>query len=182
MPVEKGRTILGIQYLRGLAALGVVLCHYGSDLKSYPKLSKVFGFGQTGVHVFFLISGFIIVYSLIRANYKPRKFLTFLLKRSIRIDPSYIVTILLTIALFRILSFITTFKGETLSFIPGQFLAHLFYIVPFTQYPFYNHVFWTLGVEFQFYLLIGTLYFLSNNQAFKTGFLILFSLTCLIPF
>ncbi|HEY4326156.1 MAG TPA: hypothetical protein VGN20_19370 [Mucilaginibacter sp.] len=37
--------ILSIQYLRGLAALGVVFCHFGSDI------SAVFNFGQTGVYV-----------------------------------------------------------------------------------------------------------------------------------
>ena len=62
IPMEK--KILSIQYLRGLAALAVVLCHYGSNLTPYPKLSEAFNFGQAGVHVFFLISGFIIVYSL----------------------------------------------------------------------------------------------------------------------
>jgi len=174
--------IVSIQYLRGLAALGVVLCHYGSSLSSYPLLSSFFNFGQSGVYVFFLISGFIIVYSLSKANYKPGQFFKFLLKRSIRIDPSYIVVILLTIALFKILAHIPSFKGREINFVPGQFIAHLFYVVPFTKYHFYDHVFWTLSVEFQFYLLIGILYFISNNHLYKVTFLILFSATCLIPF
>ncbi|HEY4326396.1 MAG TPA: acyltransferase [Mucilaginibacter sp.] len=168
--------IVSIQYLRGLAALGVVFCHFGSDI------SSIFNFGQTGVYVFFLISGFIIVYSLIKAGYTPTKFFTFLLKRSIRIDPAYYATILLTIVLFKLLSYIPTFKGSVIDFVPGQLLAHVFYVVPFTKYPFYNHVFWTLCVEFQFYLLIGLIYFLSKNPAFKSVFLILFSLSSLIPF
>jgi exopolysaccharide production protein ExoZ len=168
--------IVSIQYLRGLAALGVVFCHYGSDL------SSIFNFGQTGVFVFFLISGFIIVYSLIQSNYKPTQFFTFLLKRAIRIDPAYYVTILLTIALFKILSYIPSFNGSAIAFIPRQFIAHILYIVPFTKYPFYNHVFWTLCVEFQFYLLIGILYFLSNNAPYKSTFLIIFSLSSLIHF
>ncbi len=180
--ISMEKKILSVQYLRGLAALGVVLCHYGSNLTPYPKLSVVFNFGQAGVHVFFLISGFIIVYSLIKADYKPQQFLKFLLKRSIRIDPTYIVTILLTLATFKILSFIPTFKGEGIPFIPAQFLAHLFYIIPFTKYTFYNHVFWTLCIEFQFYVLIGILYFLFESNIYKIGFLVLFSLTCLIPF
>jgi peptidoglycan/LPS O-acetylase OafA/YrhL len=49
MPVKTEGKILSIQYLRGLAALGVVFCHYGSSLISYPKLSSFFNFGQTGV-------------------------------------------------------------------------------------------------------------------------------------
>lgn len=178
----KEKKILSVQYLRGLASLAVVLCHYGSDMSTYPRLSTILNFGQTGVFVFFLISGFIIVYSLEKLNYKPHYFFRFLLKRSIRIDPSYYVVIILTLVLFKVLSFIPSFRGEQISFIPGQFVAHIFYIVPFTKYPFYNHVFWTLSIEFQFYLLIGTLYFLSESALYKSIFLILFGLTCLIPF
>ncbi|HZY36391.1 MAG TPA: acyltransferase [Mucilaginibacter sp.] len=177
--MKKEGKILSIQYLRGLAALGVVFCHYGSSLISYPKLSSIFNFGQTGVYVFFLVSGFIIVYSLIKSGYRPDQFFRFLLKRSIRIDPPYIATILLTIIFFGALS---ASKGEHIVFNPGQFLAHIFYLVPFTNYPFYNHIFWTLCVEFQFYLIVGLLYFLSAHYIYKSAFLIAFSLTCLIPF
>ena len=168
--------ILSIQYLRGIAALGVVFCHYGSNI------SSVFNFGQTGVFVFFLISGFIIVYSLVKSVYKKNQFFIFLLKRSIRIDPSYLATILLTFLLFDILSNMPSFKGHAIPFVSGQFLAHLFYLVPFTKYPFYNHVFWTLCVEFQFYLLIGIFYFISDSPVFKSVFLVVFSCTCFIYF
>ena len=177
----KENRILSIQYLRGLAALAVVFCHFGFGLTAYPSIFKIFYFGITGVYVFFLISGFIIVYSLMKANYRPSQFLRFLLKRSIRIDPAYWVTILLTLLLFKFLSAIH-FKGEPMPFIPGQFIAHILYIVPFTNYPFYNHVLWTLGVEFQFYLLIGLIYFISNTTIYRIIFLILFSSTCFIPF
>jgi exopolysaccharide production protein ExoZ len=179
MPVKKEPKILSVQYLRGLAALGVVLCHYGSSLTLYPKLSSFFNFGQTGVFVFFLVSGFIIVYSLLKSAYKPSQFLRFLLKRSIRIDPPYICTILLTIIFFGALALS---KGEPLTFSAGRFFAHIFYVVPFTRYPFYNHAFWTLCVEFQFYLVIGLLYFLNNTTVYRSVFLVVFGLTCLIPF
>ena len=179
--MEKQKKILGVQYLRGLAALAVVFCHFGSSLSSYPKLSTIFNEGQSGIYVFFLISGFIIVYSLVKSDYKPQRFFTFLLKRSIRIDPTYWVAMLLTITVFKILSYIPSFKGSAIAFIPGQFIAHVFYVVPFTKYAFYNHVFWTLGVEFQFYLLIGLLYFLSKKPLYKSIFVIIFCLTYLIP-
>jgi exopolysaccharide production protein ExoZ len=178
---KKGENILGIQYLRGLAALGVVLCHYGSNLTSAPKLSAIFNFGQNGVSVFFLISGFIIVYSLTKSNYKPSQFFVFLLKRFIRIDPSYIATIILTLGFFTALSFVPSYHGKTMDFIPIQFIAHLLYFIPFTRYPFYNQVFWTLSVEFQFYILIGLLYYISDQKVYKTAFIVLFGLSCLIP-
>lgn len=175
--IKKDDKILSIQYLRGLAALGVVLCHYSAYLTLNPVLAAIFNFGQTGVHVFFLISGFIIVYSLTDAGYKTNKFFTFLIKRSIRIDPAYYLTVLLTILLFEYLSAVSPVKTEKFVFVPQQFLAHLSYIVPFTKYAFYMHVFWTLCIEFQFYILIGLLYFITDNWMYKNLFLVLFCLS-----
>lgn len=174
--------IVSIQYLRGLAALAVVFCHFGSHLYSYRNLSNILSFGQNGVFVFFLISGFIIVYSLIQSNYKVGQFFNFLLKRSIRIDPAYIVAILLTLALFKVLTYIPSYRGAKFHFIPAQFLANIFYVIPFTKYRFYLNVSWTLCIEFQFYLLIGIGYFLNSNWIYRTIFLILFTLSCLIRF
>jgi exopolysaccharide production protein ExoZ len=171
----KEQKIVSIQYLRGLAALGVVLCHYGSNV------SAIFEIGQTGVYVFFLLSGFVNVYSLEKHHYKPAYFFNFLLKRSIRIDPSYIVTIGLTILLFYLLSFVPSYRGQPFHFSFLQLLSHIIYITPFTKFPFYNHVFWTLCIEFQFYMLIGCLYFVSDKPIYKIFFILLFSLSCLIP-
>jgi exopolysaccharide production protein ExoZ len=176
-PIEQNNKILSVQYLRGLAALGVVACHYGAAFTLYPALAAALNFGQTGVYVFFLISGFIIVYSLEKAKYKIGKFFIFLLKRSIRIDPAYYITILLTILLFKYLSAVSPVTGEKFVLIPQQLIAHLLYVVPFTQYDFYMHVFWTLCIEFQFYLLIGLFYFISTRKLFKIPFLVLFSLS-----
>lgn len=174
--------IQSIQLLRGFAALAVVLCHYGSTLIAYKTLSKILNYGQYGVHVFFFISGYVICLALIKNNYHPKHFFNFLLKRSIRIDPAYLTTIVLTLLSFWFFTSIPTFKGHSIPFIPAQFLAHVFYIVPFTHFSFYNHVFWTLGVEFQFYILIGSLYFLNTSQYYRICFLLIFSLTSFIPF
>ena len=162
--------IVSVQYLRGLAALGVVLCHYG-----------FFNAGQLGVDVFFMISGFIIVFSLDKSDYNPRYFFNFLLKRSIRIDPSYLVVIGLTFTLFWILSLIPNYGAHAIIFTPGRFIANVFYAIPFTNFKFYNSIFWTLSIEFQFYIIIGLLYFSRAKQFYKAVFIIGFSLTCFIP-
>jgi exopolysaccharide production protein ExoZ len=173
------KTIPGVQYLRGLAALGVALCHYGMAFNN-KRLADLFSYGQLGVLVFFLISGFIIVYSLTNAGYRPSQFWRFLIKRSIRIDPSYYATIILTLLLFKVLSEIPSFKGAAIPFVAQQFLAHVLYIVPFTNYSFYNHIFWTLCVEFQFYLLVGLLYFAVDSRTYRIMFLLLFCASCLV--
>lgn len=103
-----------------------------------------------------------------------------MIKRSVRIDPAYIAAILLTLFLFKILAAIPSFKGQSIPFIPLQFLAHVFYVVPFTKYAFYNHVFWTLCVEFQLYILIGSLFFLSDKRNYQVLFLFIFCATSFI--
>lgn len=64
----------GIQFLRGFAALAVVLCHYGSSLTDYKTLSSILNYGQYGIHVFFFISGYVICLSLIKNQYHPNIF------------------------------------------------------------------------------------------------------------
>lgn len=167
-----------MQILRGLAALAVLLCHASFTLSSHPKIANILIYGQLGVHVFFFISGYIIIYSLIKNKYAVRHFFTFLAKRSIRIDPLYITTIVLTLTSFWLFSHFTSFKGKVIPFIFEQFIAHMFYIIPFTKWPFYNHVFWTLCIEFQFYILIGIVYFISNKWLFKAILILAFSLSC----
>jgi len=174
--------IVSIQYLRGIAALGVVFFHYGLSLKVGRLLANGILFGRAGVHVFFLISGFIIIYALNNSGYKINRFFNFLLKRSVRIDPPYYVAILLTLLLFSLLAHIPAYRGKAIPFQTGRFIAHILYLVPFTKYAYYNIVFWTLCVEFQFYLLIGVFYFLWDNRYYKRVFLLLFSLTSFIPF
>jgi len=181
MEITDSKEITGIQILRGFASLAVVLCHAGFALTAYPALSGFLMYGQLGVEVFFFISGYIIIYSLSKNKYSVKYFFLFLVKRSIRIDPMYILTIFFTLASFWLFSFFPSFKGKAIPFIFQQFVAHLIYVVPFTKWPFYNHVFWTLGVEFQFYFIIGIFYFLSEKPLFKVIFILSFSCSCFLP-
>jgi peptidoglycan/LPS O-acetylase OafA/YrhL len=65
--IERSQTdknhVMVIDALRGIAALMVVIVHGSAELdKSW--LTVVAGYGQYGVVIFFVISGFIIPYSL----------------------------------------------------------------------------------------------------------------------
>ena len=173
--MDKADKILSIQYLRGLAAIAVVCCHFGFALSAHPALRSILNGGQVGVPVFFLISGFIIVHALEQNGYQPGMFLIFLFKRSVRIDPPYWAMIALYIALGYFLNQLPAYQGMRFAFHPGQLAAHLLYVIPFTSYRYYNNVFWTLNVEFQFYILIGLFYFLSANKIYRSIFLIAFA-------
>lgn len=83
---------LSIQYLRGLAALMVVVLHLhtGNIFAEAPAVSWLRG----GVDIFFVISGFIMVKSTENKNYAPEHFY---LKRIIRIVPIYWLATIVTI-------------------------------------------------------------------------------------
>jgi exopolysaccharide production protein ExoZ len=81
---------LSIQYLRGLAALGVLLFH------ASQRAGAAFGAGAAGVDVFFVISGFIMWTVSARKATGP---VDFLLRRAGRIAPLYWTVTLLVVGL-----------------------------------------------------------------------------------
>jgi peptidoglycan/LPS O-acetylase OafA/YrhL len=110
------------------------------------------------VEVFFVISGFIIPYSLYRGGYTLRNYPIFIAKRVIRLDPAFIVTIVLII-LLGMLSWNFPFqKGLVFEVSVPQVLLHLGYLNTFFGYPWLADVFWTLAIEFQYYVLMGLVF------------------------
>jgi len=76
-----------IQILRGVAASLVVIHHILAELfKSWSLQNINIGFGRSGVDLFFVISGFVILYSQKQSKTKP---VVFLLKRFFRVAPLY---------------------------------------------------------------------------------------------
>lgn len=81
--------IISIQYLRGIAALFIVLSHIGYKDRQYSLGTFNFDIGIIGVDIFFVISGFIMYYvSLDKPNGLP-SILSFFKHRIIRIIPLY---------------------------------------------------------------------------------------------
>jgi exopolysaccharide production protein ExoZ len=86
-------TIRSLQVLRFVAAFIVVVFHsYGAMAGHVPDpsdlLGRAFGLGASGVHIFFVISGFVMVFTAYggRTIYGPRAFLE---RRVLRIYPIY---------------------------------------------------------------------------------------------
>jgi exopolysaccharide production protein ExoZ len=79
-----------IQALRGLAAFSVVLYHSKLVLAAETG-ERLFGWGACGVDLFFVISGFIMVYTTARSDGSARYTLEFLTKRLARIWPVYAI-------------------------------------------------------------------------------------------
>ncbi len=74
------QTLYGIQYLRAIAALAVVIFH------AAERSGEHFAIGAAGVDVFFVISGFIMI---VISTRRPQAPFAFLKDRFLRIAPSY---------------------------------------------------------------------------------------------
>jgi len=83
-----------IQYLRAIAAL-MVVWHHARNMLPELKIYFTSGFGASGVDVFFVISGFIMVLTTHDNNIGP---LLFIKRRVIRVAPMYWLLTLLMIA------------------------------------------------------------------------------------
>jgi len=149
-------TLLGIQLLRAVAATAVVVTHVQWDLMKHLALPDALppqlGIGNAGVDLFFVISGFVMVYSsegLFRRSGAAREFL---LRRIARIVPLYwlVTTIMLVYVLLR------GFGPSDAS--PALALTSYLFI-PFARPsgelgPLYG-VGWTLNYEMFFYALFS---------------------------
>lgn len=92
----------GIETGRGLAASVVVLYHAARHLdKNYgmPTLMSVFQFGHAGVDLFFVISGFIILYVHYRDIGEPSRLPHYIGRRFTRVMPTYWVALAITVLL-----------------------------------------------------------------------------------
>jgi peptidoglycan/LPS O-acetylase OafA/YrhL len=130
-----------VDYIRAIAALVVTLYHLGG--KTLPVLN----YGWLGVYMFFLLSGFIICWA-IPENYSWKLGGRFILKRIIRIEPPYIISIVLAI----IMNFfwVAHYHPDWVNAV-----CHLAYLNSFLGQPYLSPVYWTLGIEFQFYLFVA---------------------------
>jgi peptidoglycan/LPS O-acetylase OafA/YrhL len=145
--------------LRGFAALSVCLEHLtaeGMPAFRWEAARWLFSWGWAGVDIFFVISGFIIPYTMMRDRYRLRDYGRFVGRRLLRVGPpSWIVALASVAAFFAI----DAIRGTGPYWSAGMSWPRLFhnlaYTIPFTDYAWINLIFWTLAVEFQFYLLVG---------------------------
>src|SRR5262245_59986169 len=153
------RRFLLIDGLRGIAAISVVMFHLDLAItRSSPGwtpalIHALLREGFLGVDIFFVISGFVIAYSVRNGDYTPGYLLRFWFRRSIRLDPPYwfaiAAEIILIIAGLR-------FLPELHTPIPTaqNVVAHVFYAQNFYGYDNILTIFWTLCYEVQFYLFL----------------------------
>jgi peptidoglycan/LPS O-acetylase OafA/YrhL len=146
--------INNIQMLRAFAALSVVLYHVIGTSVSYGQgvslLAPLAGWGQNGVDVFFVISGFVMVYTQ-AVNPKPAT--VFIKSRVLRLVPLYWLFTLCLLLLCLLAPSIFRELRPTLPHVASSFLM-ITRIITAEKYPLV-YVGWTLEYEMLFYILFG---------------------------
>lgn len=163
------KRLFGLQYLRGLAACGVVAYH-AADRAGHP-----FAAGEAGVDLFFVLSGF-LMWAITDATSRPGAFLA---DRAKRIVPSYwIVTSVMLVGaiagLFPAVRLTVAHIAASYAFVPavspsnGQVWPLL---VPG----------WTLNYEAGFYGLFAVALCLPRKVQLVTLTVVLLTLACVHP-
>jgi exopolysaccharide production protein ExoZ len=152
-------TFHSIQVLRAVAALLVVTFHSHTALieaGAHPVFSEetyLFQFGAVGVHIFFVISGFImVVMSRFDPEFKPAEFLR---RRLIRIYPIYWICAAIYLLYHALL-------GQPYSYSSEKLLGSLF-LWPGDS-AFIIGPAWTLSYEMFFYLCFALTMALGLNR------------------
>lgn len=86
------RIVVPVQVLRAVAAIAVLVLHISFDLSHFggmPGVLPEFALGAAGVDLFFVISGFVMIYASERLFSQANGPLIFLTHRLIRIVPLY---------------------------------------------------------------------------------------------
>jgi peptidoglycan/LPS O-acetylase OafA/YrhL len=164
--LEKKKYLSSVTLIRGIAALAVCLFHFTKGFVEHVDSisSALMPYAWIGVEVFFVISGFVIPYALLGLPFKGKHYGGYLLKRLVRIEPAYLASIALIILLNYISSLFTVYQGAPFSVSGYNILLHLGYLVEFFDGTWLNPVYWTLAIEFQYYLVIGFLLILWNKN------------------
>jgi peptidoglycan/LPS O-acetylase OafA/YrhL len=143
-----------LDVLRGAAALCVVLSHYASHCARFlgeapfgVALDTMYGF--YAVQLFFMISGFVIYYTLERsASWKD-----FAFSRVSRLYPAYWTALTLMVLVQQVVF------GKPLWV--GGYVVNLTMLQEFVGFGNLDNVFWSLTVELAFYAIMGLLFALG---------------------
>ena len=144
-PPSSGETnIAALDGLRGFAALIVIVSHFSNETGLWNGLLGR-GAGQTGVMLFFILSGFLMAYLHINQPFTAANVKQYALRRIARVYPLFILAALLPPVLLA-----THFPGgiamNTITTFP-QYLRQIALIDRGAL------VFWTIRIEFLFYLV-----------------------------
>jgi peptidoglycan/LPS O-acetylase OafA/YrhL len=151
---DGGERLQAVEYTRGVAAFMVMWFHFTFRLpEGALRASGLYGY--LGVEAFFVISGFIIPYAMDLRHYRPgRDSWTFIGRRIIRLEPPYVMSVLLILCVPYLAGLTPWFDGGMTAHDVYRAALHLFYLVPWAGEDWFSAVYWSLAIEFQYYFLV----------------------------
>lgn len=161
--------------IRGIAALLIMVFHFIGHHHEPSVVRTLAVIGQTGVDLFFVLSGFLITRILLLSKESPNYFRSFYARRALRIFPLYYAFTALFFFVFPIFSGtqIPPFSQQVYTWFYLQNVANTF---PHLVSAGPGH-FWSLAVEEHFYLIWPLAVFLLPRRLFRY----FIGLTLLIP-
>lgn len=160
----KIKKLYGIQELRGVASLMIVLYHVtyiSNECLNYSFMGGLFDFGYGGVDLFFVISGFLVYYVHCLELGKKQFGIDFLIKKCLRIFPIYWLVLSLLLMVYFLIP----------SYGLEEIRNPVYILLSFLLLPLRNmsnsalSVAWTLRYELLFYLLFSAVFFLKRKTA-----------------
>lgn len=157
MPEIDGLRFIAIMSVVALHTLGywIVQSHrtYTTLTPADHVLQSVVGLGYYGVHLFFVISGFVLAVPFCKhaiAGGPPVSLSRYFWRRLTRLEPPYILSMILFYA------FLPFFKHGSWADLWPHLLASLAYVhnIAYGYGSLINNAAWSLEVEIQFYLLV----------------------------
>ncbi|MEZ9768236.1 acyltransferase family protein [Vibrio breoganii] len=162
--------IENVQILRGVAVLLVLVYHLKAVNDKYfssISLPNFFEMGSGGVDLFFVISGFIIIYITRNGISGNKGAIHFLLKRAVRVYPVYWVYSLSVLIVYLVQpSLVNSSQGGEVD------LIRSFLLIPHDTLPLLM-VGWSLSYEIYFYILIFLAMLLFSWDKYKYYFAII---------
>ena len=156
--------IKSLDGLRGFAVLLVLLSHASLEGIRLSQWLDFEGMGQSGVYLFFILSAYLLDTQILINCVNKTNFLywkNYFLRRILRIYPLYILTLLLFYFINHFNIAVTTIGSF------NEVLEHIALIKG-------EGIFWTIAVEFKYYLLSPILILISlrffNNRLVVLGF------------
>ena len=163
--------ILSLEFARGLAALWVFLFHARALFEaSAPALHALAMRGHLGVPMFFVISGYVITHAAEACRANHRSPFSFLKARFLRIYPTFWCSVLVVLIVPYVMAGISALK--TRQYLPPAdvltqlsvsewsnllLLSKVFWASSDDlqlEFTVVNAVYWTLAIEFQFYIVV----------------------------
>jgi peptidoglycan/LPS O-acetylase OafA/YrhL len=175
MATEKRKTLFTVQALRAIAAASVVFYHVLNMLVRNAGYSfKVPAFGAAGVDLFFLISGFVMIYTHFDEFSHAGASGSFVRRRLIRIAPLYWLAT--TVMVILLVGFPNLFSTAKMDWNNAAF-SYLFLLSPNSEgvVGTVTQTGWTLCYEFYFYAMFAVLLLLPRRYFLTAAGLIFFA-------